>query len=51
MNASASETMKIAMNGEVKAAKDIGTGKGIAFLLPKLDDKEYNINSIELAVF
>lgn len=51
MNASASETIKIAMNGEVKAAKDIGTGKGIAFLLPKLDDKEYNINLIELAVF
>ena len=51
VNASASDIMKISMNGEVKVAKEIGTGKGIAFTLPELQDDEYYINSIELAVF
>lgn len=51
VNASAADIMKIAMNGEVKLAKEIGTGKGIAFTLPKLEDHEYYISLIELAVF
>ena len=51
VNASAADIMKISMNGEVKAAKEIGTGKGISFSLSDLDDSEYYINSIELAVF
>lgn len=51
VNASAADVMKISMNGEVKAAKEIGTGKGISFSLSDLDDSEYYINSIELAVF
>ena len=51
VNALAADVMKISMDGEVKPAKEIGTGKGIAFTLPELDDDEYYINSIELAVF
>ena len=51
INANAADTMKIAMNGEVKAAKEIGTGKGISFSLSELEDKDYYIDSIELAVF
>ena len=51
VNASAADVMKISMNGEVKAAKEIGTGKGISFSLSDLDDSEYYINAIELAVF
>lgn len=51
VNASAADVMKISMNGEVKAAKEIGTGKGISFSLSDLDNSEYYINSIELAVF
>lgn len=50
-NVNAADVMKIAMNGEVKPAKEIGTGKGIAFTLPELEDDEYYTNSIELAVF
>ena len=51
VNASAADVMKISMNGEVKTAKEIGTGKGISFSLSDLDDSEYYINAIELAVF
>ena len=51
VNVNAADVMKIAMNGEVKPAKEIGTGKGISFSLSELDDDEYYINSIELAVF
>ena len=51
VDALAADVMKISMDGEVKPAKEIGTGKGIAFTLPELDDDEYYINSIELAVF
>lgn len=51
INVTAADVMKIAMNGEVKVAKEIGTGKGISFSLPELEDSEYYINSIELAVF
>ena len=51
VNVNAADVMKIAMNGEVKPAKEIGTGKGISFSLSELDDSEYYINSIELAVF
>ncbi|GEM_PF-4116278 len=43
--------MKLEMNGEVKPAKDIGTGKGVYFTLPDLDDPDFYIKSIELAVF
>lgn len=43
--------MKLEMNGEVKPAKDIGTGKGISFTLPDLEDPDFYIESIELAVF
>ena len=50
-NVNAADVMKISMNGEVKVAKEIGTGKGISFSLSDLDDSEYYINSIELAVF
>jgi len=51
VNTLAADIMKISMDGEVKPAKEIGTGKGIAFTLPELEDDEYYINSIELAVF
>ncbi len=51
VNAVAADIMKISMDGEVKPAKEIGTGKGIAFTLPELENDEYYINSIELAVF
>ena len=43
INANAADVMKIAMNGEVKAAKEIGTGKGISFSLSELDDEEKKI--------
>ena len=43
--------MKIAMNTEVKPAKEIGTGKGISFTLPDLDSNEFYIYAIELAIF
>lgn len=46
-----SEIMKISMDGEVKQAKDIGSGKGISFTLPDYDETDYFISSIELAVF
>ena len=45
------DEMKIAMDGEVKLAKEIGTGKGITFTLPDLENDEYFIYAIELAVF
>ena len=44
-------TMKIAMDGEVKKAKDIGTGKGITFTLPELENDDFYIYAVELAVF
>ena len=47
----AADTMKIRMNGEVKMAKDIGTGKGISFTLPDLTDNKFVISAIELAIF
>lgn len=46
----ASDTMKISMNGEVKAAKAVGSGSGISFALPDMDNK-FLINTIELAIF
>ena len=45
------ETFKIRYNGEVKRAKEIGTGQGINIILPELDDENFYINAIELAVF
>lgn len=47
----AEDVMKIAMDGDVKYAKEIGTGKGISFTLPELNEKDYVIYAIELAVF
>ena len=47
----AADTMKIRMNGEVKEAKEIGTGKGISFTLPDLTDKKFVISALELAIF
>ena len=43
--------MKISMGGTVKQAKEIGSGKGISFTLPELDEADYYIYAIELAVF
>ena len=43
--------MKISMDGTVKQAKEIGGGKGISFTLPELDEADYYIYAIELAVF
>lgn len=43
-------TMKISMNGEVKAAKAVGSGSGITFTLPDIDNK-FLIDTIELAIF
>ncbi len=43
--------MKIAMDGEVKLAKDINSGKGISFTLPEYEDKNYYIHAVEIAVF
>ena len=45
------ECMKISMGGEVKQAKDIGTGKGISFTLPDLENNENILYAIELAIF
>lgn len=45
------EIFKISSNGEVKQAKDIGSGYGIAFTLPELDAEDYYITAVELAVF
>ena len=45
------ETMKIAMDGEVKQAKEIGTGKGVTFTLPELESNDFFIYAAELAVF
>lgn len=45
------KTMKISYNGEVKQAKEIGEGKGINITLPELDDENFYINAIEIAVF
>lgn len=47
----AEETMKISYGGEVKAAKDIASGKGISFSLPQLDNDSFYINAVEMAVF
>ena len=46
-----SDIMKISMSGETKLAKDVGAGKGITFTLPDIEDDEFYIYAIELAVF
>lgn len=51
MSAQAEDCIKISQNGIVKQAKDIGTGKGISFTLPKLEDDDFYIYAAELAVF
>lgn len=45
------DTVKIAMNGTVKQAKDIGSGKGIGFILQEPEDKNFYLTAVELAVF
>lgn len=45
------DVMKISMSGNTIKAKDIGTGKGVTFTLPELDNKEFGIYAVELAVF
>ena len=45
------DIMKISMSGNTLAAKDIGTGKGVSFTLPELENDEFYIYAIELAVF
>ena len=51
ISASNNTAVKISKDGIVKPAKDIGTGKGIAFTLPYLEDEGWILNTIELAVF
>ena len=46
-----SDTMKISMSGDTIRAKDIGTGKGITFTLPELENDDFYIYAIELGVF
>lgn len=46
-----SDTMKISMSGNTIRAKDIGTGKGITFTLPELENDDFYIYAIELGVF
>jgi hypothetical protein len=50
INVYADDVMKISMNDEVKRAKEIGTGNGITFTLPDVDNK-FLIDAIELAIF
>lgn len=45
------DVMKISMSGNTLTAKDIGMGKGISFVLPDLENDEFFIYAIELAVF
>jgi len=45
------DIMKISMSGNTLTAKDIGTGKGVSFTLPELENDEFYIYAIELAVF
>lgn len=51
VHAETDNVMKISYNGEVKVAKDIGAGKGINVVLPELDDENFYIYGVELAVF
>lgn len=37
------DIMKIAMSGNTITAKDIGTGKGVSFTLPELENDEFYI--------
>lgn len=45
------DVMKISMSGNTIKAKDIGTGKGVTFTLPELEDDDFYIYAIEVAVF
>lgn len=47
----AQDIMKISMNGEVKRAKELGSGNGISFTLPDLGSNRFIISAVELAVF
>ena len=51
ITANADDVIKISMDETVKKANNIGTGYGIEFTLPDLDDNKFLIDSIELAVF
>ena len=42
------DIMKIAMSGNTITAKDIGTGKGVSFTLPELENDEFYIYAIEI---
>jgi hypothetical protein len=46
----ADDAMKIGLNGEVKAAKAVGSGSGITFTLPDINSN-FLIDTIELAIF
>lgn len=37
------DIMKISMSGNTLTAKDIGTGKGVSFTLPELENDEFYI--------
>ena len=45
------ECFKISQDGEVKHAKEIGSGYGISFTLPEFDSDEYYLTAVEIAVF
>ena len=45
------DIMKISMSGTTIKAKDIGTGKGVTFTLPELENDEFYIYAIELGIF
>lgn len=45
------DIIKISMNNTVKRAKEFGSGNGVEFTLPDLDNNRFMIDSIELAVF
>lgn len=47
----ADDVMKISMAGNTLKAKDIGLGKGVTFTLPELENNEFYICGIEIAVF
>ncbi|NLB80247.1 MAG: hypothetical protein GX800_01200, partial [Clostridiaceae bacterium] len=46
----ADDIVKVGLNGEVKAAKAVGSGSGITFTLPDIANN-YLIDTIELAIF
>lgn len=45
------EVVKISMDDTVKRAKEFGSGNGIEFTLPDIDNNKFLIDTIELAIF